>query len=244
MKTKLSDLFFSTQMVDKMKVFLEAFALKPMPDNDFKEFVEEFSSLKNESGRPFSGSIIIDRQLMDIILRSSKKYANFCFVERNGNISLALHLSNDVTAVDYNDSAYYLKDSGNQVDGMTVFILEEFPTLMDFLKDRNNYKEGLGDYINQITKRVNTEIVSYEKEDLALFNYNMLLTYGGRWEDFKYVKISFIIFKRMIGSGLDFEYKKRLGRISFAMQYCFEDQNKTVKTMSLSSPSDITSLWP
>lgn len=242
MKTSLSPLFFSSQIVDKMKVYLEAFALKPMPDKDFEAFVLEFNSLKNKNNEPFMSNIFVDRQIMDIILRSSKKFANFCFVERNGNISLVLHLSNNVTAIDYDDSVYNLQES--VVNGMAVFTLVEFPSLIDFLKEKNDYQEGLGDYINQITKRVNTEIVSYEKEDLALFNYNMLTTYGGRWEDFKYIKISFIIFKRIINSGLDFEYKKRLGRISFAMQYCFENPDKSMKIMSLSSPSDITSLWP
>ncbi len=116
--------------------------------------------------------------------------------------------------------------------------------LVGFLKEKENYEAGLGDHVDRITNMVNTRIVSYEVDDIALFNFNISKSYSTMWRFFKYVKISFILFKRIKGSILDLEYKKRLGRLSIAMQYCFEIQDSGGKQMSFSNPSDITSLWP
>lgn len=242
MKTRLSELFFDPSMVDKSKALLEAFAVTPLPEEDFLELTNEFKRLQNENDVSFNSYLIVDRNLIDIILNSSKKYVNFCFVERDKNISLMLHLSDNISSLDADDEVYYLQEYLD--NGITVHGLIPSANLFDLLNEKKTYEKGLGDYINVITNTVNTRIVSYEKDDIALFNFNMAKNYPGMWKFFKYVKISFILFKIIKGSILDSEYKKRLGRISITLQYYFETQDDRGKVISLSSPSDITSLWP
>ncbi|AZA92118.1 Uncharacterised protein [Chryseobacterium nakagawai] len=242
MKTKLSELFFHENIEEMPKSFLEAFAVSPLPESDFIELTGEFKRLKNQNEISFTDSLIVDAALIQIILRSSKKYVNFCFVEKNKNISLMIHLSDSIISLDSDDEVYSLEEVQN--GGVTVYNLIPSTDLVDFLKEKKNYEVGLGDYVDRITNMVNTRIVSYEVDDIALFNFNISKSYSAMWRFFKYVKISFILFKRIKGSILDLEYKKRLGRLSIAMQYCFETQDPEGKQMSFSNPSDITSLWP
>ncbi|AZB08948.1 hypothetical protein EG344_09020 [Chryseobacterium sp. G0162] len=242
MKTKLSELFFHENIEEMPKSFLEAFAVSPLPESDFIELTGEFKRLKNQNEISFTDSLIVDAALIQIILRSSKKYVNFCFVEKNKNISLMIHLSDSIVSLDSDDEVYSLEEVQN--GGLTVYNLIPSTDLVDFLKEKKNYEAGLGDYVDRITNMVNTRIVSYEVDDIALFNFNISKSYSAMWRFFKYVKISFILFKRIKGSILDPEYKKRLGRLSIAMQYCFETQDPEGKQMSFSNPSDITSLWP
>ncbi|SDI52915.1 hypothetical protein [Chryseobacterium jejuense] len=242
MKTKLSELFFEPAIEEMPKILLQAFAVTPIPEGDFIKLTDEFKLLKNKDEVSFIDSIIVDKTLIDIILKSSKRNANFCFIERENNISLMLHLSDLVASLDSGDEVYSL--DGIEIGGMKVYNLVKSTTPIDYLNEKKNYELGLGDYINGKTNMVNTRIVSYEKDDIALFNFNSSKYYSAIWDHFKYVKISFIIFKRIKESVLDAEYKKRLGRLSIAMQYCFETEDGGGTVISLSNPSDITSLWP
>lgn len=242
MKTKLSELFYQPTIGEIPGILLEAFAVTPLPDKDFIELTNEFKKLKNKNNAPFTESLIVEGIIIETILRSPKKYVNFCFVENGDNISLMLHLSDIVASLDSGDEVYSLK--GVQQGGITVYKLNKSTDPMDYLNEKKRYEIGLGDYINDKTNMVNTRIVSYEKDDIALFNFNSSKYYSAIWNLFKYIKISFMIFKSIKNSPLDPEYKKRLGRLSIAMQYCFETQDPEGEQMSLSNPSDITSLWP
>ncbi|WP_185249051.1 hypothetical protein [Chryseobacterium bernardetii] len=242
MKTRLSQLFFQPAIEEMPKSFLEAFAVSPIPESDFIELTGEFKRLKNENETSFIDHLIVDRVLIDVILKSSKRYANFCFVENGKNISLILHLSDSINSLDSDDEVYTLKE--DQSGGFTIYNLIASTDLVDFLREKKNYESGVGDHVDRITNMVNTRIVSYEVDDIALFNFNISKSYSAMWRFFKYVKISFIVFKRIKGSILDIEYKKRLGRLSIAMQYCFETEDGTGKQISFSNTSDITSLWP
>ncbi len=208
MKTKLSELFFQERIEEMPDSFLSAFAVSPLPESDFLELTGEFKRLKNQNEISFTDHLMVDRSLIDVILKSSKKYANFCFVEKNKNISLTLHLSDSITSLDSDDEVYNLEEV--QDGGFTVYNLIPSMDLVGFLKEKENYEAGLGDHVDRITNMVNTRIVSYEVDDIALFNFNISKSYSTMWRFFKYVKISFILFKRIKGSILDLEYKKRL----------------------------------
>ncbi|MCT2563004.1 hypothetical protein [Chryseobacterium herbae] len=240
MKTRLSEIFFQSKLIDKKKTLLEAFAVTPIPESDFIELTNEFSKLKSKDDVSFNSHLLVDGGLIDILLRSRKKYANFYFVERKKNISLLLHLSNNISSLDSDDKVFTFDE--NQINGMTIYTLTELSDTFSLLVEKTNYEEGLGDYINQVTNKINTRIVSYEKEDISLFHHTTFKDYPDMEQYFKYIKISFIVFKGIKGSVLNSEYKKRLGRISIALQYYFEMPDD--KVISLSSPSDITSLWP
>ncbi len=72
MKTKLSELFFQERIEEMPDSFLSAFAVSPLPESDFLELTGEFKRLKNQNEISFTDHLMVDRSLIDVILKSSK----------------------------------------------------------------------------------------------------------------------------------------------------------------------------
>ncbi|MFA7446159.1 MAG: hypothetical protein WCY89_09445 [Flavobacteriaceae bacterium] len=185
---------------------------EPLPEEDVITLSQEYNRI-SIGGQPLRNEFLLNAdQFIAAISEAKKKYANFVFIQQDGELSLMLHLSDLEDEKEEGDLLYYF------VEDKGIFELVQEPDLDAYTERTTEYCTKLGNDIAAATGTGihNTEIISYTTIDILIFWMCHLAENPN--DTYNHLELKMMQFQPILSSAHNTHYTDHQNKIAFAVR--------------------------